>query len=55
MKSPLSLVYLKVQVLHDLASAMNAFTDGRVDDAIALVEKSLKMMKEYKKAVAVKP
>ena len=45
----LRLAYLRVEIIHDLALALDNFTQGNVSKAIKLTEKALELMERYEK------
>ena len=49
----IELAYVKVKVIHDMAKALDLFTEGKVEEAIKLAESSVELMKKYKKIMEV--
>ena len=45
----LRLAYLKVEIVHNLASALDAFTEGRTSKAIKLTKRALELMEKYER------
>ena len=48
-KATLKLVYLKVEVMSELASALDQFSSGNVTKAIETTKKALELMKSYER------